>query len=396
MNGTPLPDDIMVRGLRRLLRDVDIAVTTTTMGLQEAVVGETAMTCAGFETLYRGYLVSELVETCSYMEVAYLLMKGDLPDEELLADFQSVMAENAVLDPMLIDSVESMPLHVPAMDVLRSCVSMVGHFDPDLDPFTEQGSPDLVVSQAMRLLAQLPGLLSLRLGRQHGRDVPDLDQDFSYVANLFIAMSGRMPSDAEERALNRLLILHACNGFDGPTLVARTVSGCRSDFYSAALAAVSAVKGSEELGGVRQHLLAVEELSQCENLVDEVRILLTEGPLDGFIPEDQDRRGILLNEECKALATTCEQKRMECTARGVEQMVYAATCKVPDLRWSSARMLSYLGLDDESFGPLLAIARVPGWAGHCREQMYSTERIRPLAQYIGPPARALTPIENRR
>lgn len=396
MSGTPYPDDIMVRGLRRLLRDVEIATSATTMGLQDAAVGETELICIGFETLYRGYLVSELVETCSYMEVAYLLMKGDLPDEDLLADFRSVMSENSYVDPMLQDWIESMPLHVPAMDVMRSCVSMMSHFDPDLDPDTEQGTPDTIVSQAMRMLAKLPALISLRVGRQYGRETPHLDQDLSYVANLYIALTGEIPTANQERALNRLMILHACNGFDGPTLAARTVSSCRSDFYSAVLAAVAAVKGSEELGGVRQHLLAVQELAEAKNLIEDVKVLLTEGPLDGFIPESKDRRGILLNDDCKQLATTCDEKRLECTARGVEQMVYGASCKVPDLRWSSSRVLHYLGLDDEGFGPLLAIARIPGWAGHCREQVRSTERVRPLAQYVGPPARSLSPIADRR
>ena len=195
--------------------------------------------------------------------------------------------------------------------------------------------------------------------------------------------------------MSRLFIQHACNNFDGPTLAARTVSSCRSDFYSAALAAVSAVKGSEELGGVRQHLLAVQELSETDSIIEEVKALLTQGPLDGFIPEVEDRRGILLNDDCRELATTCEQKRLESTARGVEQMVYAASCRVPDLRWSSARLLEYLGLDNEGFSPLLAIARIPGWAGHCREQMRSSERVRPLAQYVGPPARSLNPIVER-
>jgi citrate synthase len=395
MNGTPYPDEIMVRGLRRLLRDVEIATTATTMGLQETAVGETELISKGFETLYRGYLVSELVEKCSYMEVAYLLIKGELPDEELLADFRSIMSDNSYVDPQLQDFIESMPLHVPAMDVMRSCISMLSHFDMDLDPFAEQGTPDLVVSQAMRLMAQLPTLLSFRFGRQYGRETPNLDQDLSYVANLFIAMTGELPTTTQEHALNRLLILHACNNFDGPTLAARTVSSCRSDFYSAALAAVSAVKGSEELGGVRQHLLAVQELSETDSIIEEVKALLTQGPLDGFIPEVEDRRGILLNDDCRELATTCEQKRLESTARGVEQMVYAASCRVPDLRWSSARLLEYLGLDNEGFSPLLAIARIPGWAGHCREQMRSSERVRPLAQYVGPPARSLNSIVER-
>lgn len=395
MNGTPYPDEITVRGLQRLLRDVDIAGQTTSMGLQDAAIGETSLICSGFETLYRGYLVSELVETCSYMEVAYLLMKGELPDGDLLADFRSIMSENSYVDPMLSDWIESIPLHVPVMDVLRSCVTMVSHFDPDLDPFTEQDCPVGVTTKAIRLLAQLPALLALRVGRQQGWETPKPDQDLSYVANLFIALTGQRPTPDQEQALNRLLIVHACSTFDGPTLAARTVTSCRSDFYSAVLAAFSAAKGAESLGGVRQHLLAIEELSGSKNIIHEVKLLLTQGPIDGFIAETEDRRGLLLNDVCKQFATACQHKRFECTARGVEQMVYAAACRVPDVRWSSARLLHYLGFDDEAFAPLLAIAQIPGWAGHCREQMQSPERVQPLAHYVGPPARPLERLEKR-
>ena len=396
MNGTPYPDEIMVRGLQRLLRDVEIVGESTTMGLQDAAVGETSLICSGFETLYRGYLVSELVETCSFMEVAYLLMKGELPDGDLLADFRSIMSENAYVDPMLMDWIESIPLHVPVMDVLRSCVTMISHFDPDLDPFTEQDCPEVVVTKAVRLLAQLPSLLAIRIGRQQGWETPALDQDLSFVANLFIAFTGQRPTDEQEDALNRLLIVHACSTFDGPTLAARTVSSCRSDFYSSVLAAFSASKGAEALGGVRQHLLAIEELAGSKNIIEEVKFLLTQGPIDGFIAESQDRRGLLLNDVCKKFAVDCQHKRFECTARAVEQMVYAAACRVPDARWSSARLLHYLGFDDEAFAPLLSIAGIPGWAGHCREQMQSTERVRPLAHYVGPQARPLDRLEERR
>ena len=395
MSDTPMENETVVRGLRRLLRDVELTSETTAMGLEEAAVGETAMTSVGFETLYRGYLVSELVEQCSYMEVAYLLIFGDLPDGDLLADFRSVMNETSDVDPMLADWIESVPLHVPAMDVLRSAISMLSHFDPDLDPEIEQDTPEAVASRAIRLLAQLPALIGLRVGRQQGWDTPRIDHDLSYVANLFLCATGELPSVVQERALNRLLILHACNGFDGPTLAARTASSCRSDFYSAVLAGVASVKGSEELGGVRQHLLAIQELCERCNVIDDVRAMLSEGPLDGFIPEDQDQRGTLLGEDCRELAIEADEKRMEVTARAVEQIVYGKAARVPDLRWSSARVLHYLGLDNEAFGPLLAIARIPGWAGHCREQMRSPERVRPIARYIGPAARVLTPLAQR-
>ena len=389
MNGTPFSDEILNKGLRRLLRDVEISASTTRMGLEEAVVGETSLVNCGFETLYCGYLVSDLIDSCSFMEVAYLLLHGELPDEESLADFRSIMTENAWLDPMLSDWIESIPLHVPVMDVLRTCVSMISHFDPDLDPFTEQDSPELITIRAVRLLAQLPSLLALRVSRQQGHDVPEPDPELSFVANLFTGLVGHRPDEAEERVMNRLLILHACNSFDGPTVAARTASACRSDFYSAMLAAVSTVKGTEELGGVRQHLLALEEIACGGSVIEEVKVLLTQGPLDGFVREDEDRRGLLLTDDCRVMARSNQHRKLECAARGVEQMVYAASSRVPDLRWNSARILHYMGLDDEAFGPLLAIARIPGWAGHCREQMHSSERIRPLAQYVGPAARRL-------
>ena len=391
MTGTPLPGETLLRGLRRLLRDVEHTATATRMGLDETPIGETQMSRVGEQSVYRGYAVSELANECSFIEVAWLLIHGDLPDEDLLADFRCVMMESAQVDPMLADWVESVPLHVPAVDVLRSAVSMLSHFDPYLD----QGTPEAIANRAQRLLAQLPGLLSLRVSRQRGMSEPQADEDLTYVANLHLALTGEIPSADQERVLNRLLILNACHGFDGPTVAARTTSSCRSDFYSAVLAGISAVKGAEELGGVRQHLLAIHELTKSRTLVADVRSLLGEGPLDGFVCATRDSRGALLADDCRRLAVTPAHRKMEATALGVQRVVHEVCGLVPDLRWNSARVLHYLGFDSEVFAPVLAIARIPGWAGHCREQMRSIERVRPVARYVGPESRPFQRLAER-
>ena len=107
------------------------------------------------------------------------------------------------------------------------------------------------------------------------------------------------------------------------------------------------------------------------------------------------RRELLKRGAVGAAGLAVTGGAIEATAQAVEQVMYGAAGLVPDLRWSSARALHYLGFDDEVFAPVLAIARIPGWAGHCREQMRSAERVRPIARYVGPESRRFQRLQER-
>ncbi len=102
-------------------------------GLEGVIAGETAVSTVEGGLTYRGYTIEELAKHGSFLDVAYLLLHDDLPSQEELADFQSVLSESEEVEPSILEFLAHIPLHVPAMDVLRTGVSALAHFDPQLD-----------------------------------------------------------------------------------------------------------------------------------------------------------------------------------------------------------------------------------------------------------------------
>ena len=133
-------------------------------GLEGVIAGETAVSTVEGGLTYRGYAVEDLAREASFLEVAYLLLYGELPGQEQLADFQSVLAESDEVDASILEFISRVPLHVPAMDVLRTGVSALGHFDPQL---SDEGS-EANVAKAIRLLARIPVLIAARYRSAQG------------------------------------------------------------------------------------------------------------------------------------------------------------------------------------------------------------------------------------
>jgi len=121
-------------------------------GLEGVIAGETAVASLEDGLRYRGYPVGELVAHCSYDEVAFLLLYGELPKQKELDDFRKRLASNRRLPGVLNDLLKGMPKQTPGMDALRSSVSVMAHFDPDV----ADNSTEANTRKAERLLAQIP------------------------------------------------------------------------------------------------------------------------------------------------------------------------------------------------------------------------------------------------
>ncbi len=119
-------------------------------GLEGVIAGETAVSTVEGGLTYRGYTIEELAKHGSFLDVAYLLLHDDLPSQEELADFQSVLSESEEVEPSILEFLAHIPLHVPAMDVLRTGVSALAHFDPQLDDDGAEANR----AKAIRMLAQ--------------------------------------------------------------------------------------------------------------------------------------------------------------------------------------------------------------------------------------------------
>lgn len=364
-------------------------------GLEGVIAGETAISNIRGDLRYRGYAVSDLAEHASFVEVAYLLLHGDLPTEEQLADFKAIMIESAEIDRAVIDFLRNIPLHVSAMDALRSGISAVGNFDPQAD----DDSPAANIAKATRLLAQIPILIAARYRLRQGLPLVEPDPELSFAASLLHLITGHEPSPSHERAMDVSLTLYAEHEFNASTFTARVVTSTQSDLHSAIVAAVGALKGPLH-GGANERVL---EVLQEVGLPDKAeawvhKALEQKRRIMGFghrVYKDGDPRAVILREYCAQLAVEGGDTSLERMADTIAGVIREEKGLHPNLDWPSARLYHYLGLEVDLYTPLFVASRVVGWSAHVIEQSAKNRLIRPLSRYIGPPERAFVTLDER-
>ena len=344
---------------------------------------------------YRGYSIEELVEHSNFLEVASLIVHGDLPSHEQLADMQAVLSEAAVLEPDLLAWIERIPLNAPAIDVLRTAVNLIAL----ADAYDDESHPAAVWDLLQRLLAQLPLVIAARNRIAHGLELLESRDDLSYAGNLLWLLTGREPTPTAERACNAFLILSAEHEFAPSTYVARIVASTRSDFHSAIIGGLCAIKGIWHGGPGRQIIDILDAVGRPEAAPAIVHAVLQQYErLPGFwhrVYRTSDPRAELLTPFCHELAGEHIRPSLEEVASAIEAAVWDEQQILPSLDWPAARLLHYLGLDADLFVPLFVISRMVGWAAHYIEQQRSPQPIRPRGTYAGPSGREFENLDER-
>ncbi len=385
----------MLSGLERLVERALMSDQPYYPGLEGVVAGETSISTIEDGLRYRGYLIEELAESSSFPDVAYLLLHGELPNQEFLADFRAILTDTGELPTPVANLLTEIPLHVSAMDVLRTGISAVAHFDPQL----EETGLDADIARATRLLAWIPMLIASRFRVSRGLEPIKADPDLGFAANLLYQITGRQPTALEERAMDVSLILYAEHEFNASTFTARIVASTESDLYSAVSAAVGALKGPLHGGANERVMQVLDEVGSPENAEDWVRnALANKRRIMGFghrVYRMGDPRAVILKEYCRQLAERRGDLSLERIADTMEVIVGEEKQLPPNLDWPSARLYHYLGLDVELYTPLFVASRVAGWAAHVIEQSENNRLIRPRSRYIGPDNRPFVPLEER-
>ncbi|REJ86775.1 MAG: citrate/2-methylcitrate synthase [Planctomycetota bacterium] len=363
-------------------------------GLRGIVVGETEISRLDGGLQYRGYPIQQLAREASFLEVAYLLFYEDLPSPVELADFYSILAEDAVLPPETGWLFEQLPLHVSPVEAVRTGVSLLAHFDPAAQDEGEAA----VEAQARRVLARLPLLVAaadrLRSGRPAGR----FDPEMGFGANILHLLTGRRPCVLDERALETALIVSAEQEFNPSTYAARVVASTRAGLYASVLAGLGTVIGPDHGGGNDGVLRIVHEVGDAERAREWVESLPEDASVPGFghpVYRDADPRAVILSEVCLELADARGEVELERTARAIEVAIHERWKRPANLDWPLARVFHYLGLPPELHLPLFICARSVGWCAHAIEQMRDGQLIRPRARYRGAEDLTYVPLHER-
>jgi len=362
--------------------------------LESIVAAETRISSFDDAPHLRGYPLDALVRRSSFCEVSYLLLVGDLPDVDRLADFQSVLAESAELPSAVSDLIASLPLNVPPLEVLRTAVSILAHFDPQPDEHDQIAA----TNQTLRLLARLPAALGIRQAAWSSAGVPEIDPDGSFSANVLHLLAGTEPNADAEAAFEAALVLTAEQGLDASTLAARAAVSTGGDLFAAMTAALSVWAGPLH-GGPRPEVLDVLLRANERDAEAFIRKELDQGhAIAGFdtrLGVAGDIRAAWLAPYCRRIARDTGHNALEQSAEIIERVAAEENSAGPTLDWPLTRLMYYLGLDPELFKAIAALVRIPGWAAHAIEQAERNQLLRPRGRYVGPPARPFVPLEER-
>jgi 2-methylcitrate synthase len=348
------------------------------------------------ELRYRGYSIHDLAENSTFEETAWLLLYGDLPTVQELADFDAQLKAARKLPSPVLDIVRSIKDAHP-MDVLRTTVSAFAAFDPE----TADNSRDATLRKAVRLTSQVPVIVAAHSRIRVGLDPVPADESLTHAANLLWMLRGKKPSRDASQLIDRDLILHAEHGSNASSFAARVVIGTDANLHAAITAAIAALSGPAHGGAAEDVMKMAEEIGDPAHAADYVKEKRKSGAaVTGFghrVYRAEDPRARHMRAGVERLSKEMGQPQWyEILQAVVAAMApYARHGVNVNVDFYSGVVYHLLGLKRDLFVPIFAIGRVPGWVVQVLEQLDNNILIRPLTLYNGPEARPYRPIAER-
>ncbi|WP_448621061.1 citrate synthase [Geodermatophilus sp. URMC 65] len=361
---------------------------------------------------YRGYPIDQLAENASFVEVSYLLIYGELPTTEQLADFDSRLRRHTLLHEDLKQFFKGFPRDAHPMPVLSSAVSALSTFYQDsLDPF----DPQQVEISTLRLLAKLPTIAAYAYKKSVGQPFLYPDNSLGLVEN-FLRMTFGFPAEPYEvdqelaAALDMLFVLHADHEQNCSTSTVRLVGSSQANLFASVSAGINALFGPLH-GGANQSVLEMLESIQREGgdipaFVERVKKREPGVKLMGFghrVYKNYDPRAAIVKKTAdQVLSKLGGNNELLDLARQLEEIAlsddYFVERKLyPNVDFYTGLIYRAMGFPTRMFTVLFALGRLPGWIAQWREMINdpATKIGRPRQVYTGATERAFVPIDQR-
>src|SRR5258708_12924338 len=297
--------------------------------------------------LYRGFAVGELADTANFEEPCFLLYKGVLPNRAELEQLRHDLGQNRVLPPRVLDLLRALDPQANPMDLLRTGVSALAHFDPDV----EDMSADANVRKSLRLVAQTTTLVAA-IGRFHrGLEPVPPDPSLSVAADFLRMSSGEAPDETAAKVFDVCLILHADHGMNPSTFPPRYIPTTLSDIPSSVVGAIGALKGPLHGGANAGVMEMLEEIGKIDRADEWVREALADKKrVMGFghrVYKVYDPRATVLKKFSKELGERAGETKWYDMSEKVEKVVLEVKELHPNVDFYSAS--TYHGLSFERF-----------------------------------------------
>ena len=347
---------------------------------------------------YRGIPIEELVKTEAFVKVAYLLVHGTLPDEEQSRLFSTLLNKNSLLHEDMRHFFDHFPRGAHPMHILSTMINALAAFYPNVDLLSMD--EDIELSTA-RLISMVRTMAAMAYKKSIGEPVVYPRHDLSYCAN-FLNMMFDSPvapykiSPEAVRILNILLILHADHEQNCSTTTVRTIGSAQVNLYATISAGISALSGPLH-GGANQEVVEmlrhIQENGDVKKYVDQVKDKKNTQRLMGFghrVYKTFDPRARIIKKECHDflrkmnISDPLLDVALEVEEVALHDDYFISRHLYPNVDFYSGIVYRALGIPENMFTVMFALARLPGWIAHWKEMIGANTKIeRPRQVYIG-------------
>ncbi|HMQ53082.1 MAG TPA: citrate synthase [Anaerolineae bacterium] len=357
---------------------------------------------------YRGYPIEQLAEQSSYLEVAYLLIKGQLPTERQLDYWEYRIMRHTYIHENMVSLMKDFRYDAHPMGAFVAAVAAMSTFHPDAKSFED---PEVLEKNIWRIIGKLPTVAAAAYRRRIGRPINYPDSTQGYTGNFLYMLDYLNQRDYEvhpvrARALDILFILHADHEQNCSTSTMRGVGSSRVDPYSALAAAAAALYGPLHGGANEAVLRMLTEIGHVKNIPGYIeKVKKGEFRLMGFghrIYKNYDPRATIIKKAAYDVFEVTGTNPLidvaiELERIALEDEYFVARKLYPNVDFYSGIIYQALGFPVDMFPVLFAIPRASGWLAQWIEMFTDPEQriARPLQVYLGPDKRDYVPMSER-
>ena len=367
-------------------------------GLLGIVVDETTISQVMPEInslTYRGYAVQDLCAKCSFEEVAYLVLNGDLPNKKQFKKFKKQLKDNRNITINLREIVKHMPKKAHPMDVARTIVSVLGLEDKE----TNDNSPEANMRKTIRIFAKTPTAIAAFFRARKGKNVISPKKNLSFSENFFYMCFGKVPNKEIIKAFDVSLILYAEHSFNVSTFTARTITSSLSDIHGAITGAIASLKGPLHGGANEEVMHMMNKIKKPENALKWINKTLDKKEVVmGFghrVYKKGDSRVPTMEKYFKKVSKITRDKKFIKIYDTVKNVMIERKDIHPNVDYPTGPTYHLMGFDTDFLTPIFVISRITGCSAHIMEQHKANKLIRPLSKYSGPDHRKVMLLNQR-